>query len=333
VRRVLAVLVALVLAAAAVFGLLALYDRAAPKPVRWLEAAGLEARFATVDGHRLRYVRSGQGPAVVLVHGFGSSLYTWKDVIPDLAADHDVLALDLPGFGLSDQPPDLGVEDLPRAVLGLMDQLRIARAALVGNSMGGAAVALLAARHPDRTSALVLIDAAGFNMDPRAQPTFVRVAMSPLGSLLARLPGKRLLVELALRQVLHDPRLVTDERVAEYLVAARRRGGFASVQSLGASLRDRYGLVQQALASVRAPTLIVWGREDAWIPLRDAAAFAAAISGARQEVIEGSGHLPQEEKPDALRRILRRFLASAEAGDTRQAPGKDQAANAETDIR
>lgn len=313
-RRALRAAVALALLLALVLAGLAAYDRFAPRPASWLEAAGLQARFETVAGHRLRYVRTGSGPAVVLVHGFGSSLYTWKDVIPGLCADHDVVALDLPGFGLSDQPADLTVEDLPRAVVGLMDRLQLRSAALVGNSMGGAAAALAAARHPERASALVLVDAAGFNMGPAQRPRFVRLAMSPAGELLARLPGKRLLVELVLADVLHDRRLLTQERVAEYLQSARRPGGFASVRSLGASLESRYGVVQDALADVRAPTLVVWGREDAWIPLADAARFAAAIAGARQVTIDDSGHLPQEERPQELLRVLREFLREVEAG-------------------
>ena len=290
---------------------LALHDRLAPRPADWLARAGLQARFETVRGHRVRYVRAGRGPAVLLVHGFGSSIYTWKDVIPGLAADHDVIALDLPGFGLSDQPPDLTADDLPRSLIGLLDLLGVPRAALVGNSLGGAAVALAAASRPDRASALVLIDSAGFNMDPQRRPTFVRVAMSPAGAMLARLPGKRLLVQLALRDVFRDVRLVSDERVAEYLQGALRPGGFAAVRSLGASLEGRYGAVQQALASVSAPTLVVWGREDSWIPIADSERFAAAIAGARTEIVEDCGHMPQEERPRELVVILRRFLEAA----------------------
>ena len=126
-RRILARLAVLLALVGALAGALAVYDRPPVAPGAWLAAAGLEARHETVDGHRLRYVRAGSGPAVVLVHGFASSLYTWKDVIPALAAGHDVVALDLPGFGQSDQPADLSFEDFPRAVLGLMDRLGIER--------------------------------------------------------------------------------------------------------------------------------------------------------------------------------------------------------------
>jgi 4,5:9,10-diseco-3-hydroxy-5,9,17-trioxoandrosta-1(10),2-diene-4-oate hydrolase len=294
---------------ALLLGTLAWYDRAAPPPAPWLAGQGLEARYETVDGRRLRYVRAGRGSPVVLVHGFGSSLATWKDVIPDLARDHDVVALDLPGFGLSDQPADLSVDDLPRAVLGLMDRLSMERAALVGNSLGGAASVLVAGSRPDRVSALVLVDAAGFSLAPTDRPRLVRWTMGPAGALLARLPGKRVVVEAALRQVFHDPRLVTPERVAEYLQGAMRPGSFASVRSLGESLRGRASVVKDALAHVTAPTLVVWGADDRWIPIVDADRFVAAIAGARKVVIPDCGHVPQEEKPERVAEVLRGFLA------------------------
>jgi pimeloyl-ACP methyl ester carboxylesterase len=294
---------------------LALHDRAGPAPSPWLSELGLEARHVTVRGHRIRYVRAGDGsPAAVLVHGFGSSLYTWKDVIPGLARDHQVVALDLPGFGLSDQPPDLTIEELPAAVVGLMDALAIERAVLVGNSLGGSVCALLAARDPGRVSGLVLVDSAGYNFDPADRPLVFRLTAGPLGPLVGRLPGKRLLVEAALRQVFHDPRLVTPERVAEYLQGARRPGSFRSVRSLAESLRDRSSLVSDALTRVRAPTLVVWGREDGWIPLAHADRFTAALAGARKVVIDDCGHVPQEEKPEAVLAALREFLARLSAG-------------------
>lgn len=309
-RRALKAAAALLLALALCAAGLAAYDRAAPLPQPWLFAAHLEARFAVVEGHRLRFVRTGRGPSVVLVHGFGSSLYTWKDVIAGLAVDHDVVALDLPGFGLSDRPPDLRIEDLPRAVVGLMDRLQVRSAALVGSSMGGATAAILASRSPERASALVLVDAAGFRLRPGERPFFVRLAMSPFGSLLARLPGQRLFVELALRDVLRERRLLTDERVAEYLQAMRQPGSAAALRSLGVSLEQGYGAVQDALAGVRAPTLVVWGRDDDWIPAADASRFTAAIAGARLVTIAGCGHLPQEQKPRELLRVLREFLTA-----------------------
>lgn len=305
-RRALAA-AALLLAATA--GGLALHDRPPVPPGAWLAAAGLEARDVAVGSRRVRYVRRGAGPAVVLVHGFGSSLYTWKDVIPALAARHDVIALDLPGFGASERPPDLAFGDLPRAVVGLMNALTIERAALVGNSMGGAATALVAATEAGRVSRLVLIDAAGFNLEPRARPGLVRLASSWAAPVLQLLPGKRLVVEAALRQVFHDDSLVTAERVAEYLAPAQRPGTYAALRSLSASLGDDPGRLAGALGAVAAPTLVLWGADDRWIPLADADRFVAAIRGARKVVIPACGHVPQEERPAEVARLIAEFLA------------------------
>ena len=158
---------------------LLLWPEARPGPTGgWIAAAGLQERFATVDGLRVRYVEQGSGPAVVLLHGFASSIYTWKDVLPALARTGRVVALDFPGFGGSDRPPDLSFDMFPGVVLGLLDQLGIREAALVGNSMGGAVAVVIAARQPQRVSRLVLIDAAGYNTGPGQRPWIIDLASS-----------------------------------------------------------------------------------------------------------------------------------------------------------
>jgi len=303
-RRVAALLVVLAL----LWSLAAWYDRPPALPGRWLAAARLEPYEAKVAGLRLRYVRTGEGPAVVLVHGFASSLYTWKDVIPLLAEDHDVVALDLPGFGWSEQPRDLSFDDFPTAVLGIMDTLGLARASLVGNSLGGAACALVAGLHPDRVDALVLVDSAGFNLGEADRPRLVRFALSPYGRVLELLPLRRLAVELGLRQVFYDRSLVTDERVAEYLAPMLRPGAMESIRALGSGPGRDPALFEQALAGIEAPTLVVWGLHDRWIPLRDADRFEAAIRGARKAVIADAGHVPQEERPAEVAALIRSIV-------------------------
>jgi pimeloyl-ACP methyl ester carboxylesterase len=186
--------------------------------------------------------------------------------------------------------------------------------------MGGATVVMVAARRPERVTALVLVDAAGFDLAPPERPAIVRLVTSSAGSMMAWLPGKRLVVRLALRQVFADASRVTDERVSEYLAGALRPGTLASIRSLGESIRARPGLVPDALSRIQAPTLVLWGTDDRWIPLAHADGFAAAIHGARKVVVERCGHLPQEEKPEEVRRLLRDFLLPLEAGALAPAP-------------
>ncbi len=301
----------LVFVIAFAYGILLLYDRPPATPGGWLRAAGLEERFTRLAGHRVRYVRTGSGPSVLLLHGFGSSLYTWKDVIPVLAAEHDVLALDFPGFGWSDQPPDLSFDLYPRVVIALLDELGVARASLVGNSLGGAVAALVAAEHPGRVERLVLIDAAGFNLLPAERPALVRLTAHPLAEWLLRvLPLRRLVVEQGLSQVLHDHKQLTSERLEEYLAAASRPGTLASIRSLSASPLPGPQAFEAALRDIVAPTLVIWGSEDSWIPPGHSDRFVAAIAGARKVLLPGVGHVPEEEDPRAVNGLLREFLGA-----------------------
>lgn len=295
--------------------LVALYlswPRPAPATGAWMDAGGLDPRHAAVDGLRLRYVRRGSGPAVVLLHGVASSLYTWKDVLPGLAARHDTIALDLPGFGGSDIPSAPSADLLQASVVGFLERLAIPRASLVGNSLGGAVASLVAARHPQRVRALVLIDAAGFRMDATSRPALLRLAAGSLGSALELLPRPRPLVALGLRQVFHDDARVTPERIDEYEAPFMRPGAVAALRALLNAPAPSASEFGATLSTVEARTLVIWGAEDRWIPAADADRFTAAIRGARKFVLPGCGHMPQEERPGETLRLLEEFLSASD---------------------
>jgi pimeloyl-ACP methyl ester carboxylesterase len=298
--------VALVLAA------LAVYDRQQGPTGGWLAQAGLEPRFEQVDGLRLRYVRAGQGSPVLLLHGFSSSLFTWRELLPGLARQHDVVALDFPGFGGSQIPADLSPERLRRAARGLAQLLRLERPALVGHSMGGAVAAALssdAALDPRR---VVLIDAATFAMGPENRPPMVQLLSRPLvGSLTDLLPVRRLATLLALRQVFYDARLVTAERLDEYVAPLRRPGFSAATLSLLRANAAVEAEIPRSWAAARVPALVLWGRDDEWIPVSHAERHRAALPAARVVVLERCGHMPQEEHPAETLRLLLGFLADA----------------------
>lgn len=273
-----------------------------------MAAAGVEPRYETVSGLRIRYVRRGTGPAVVLLHGIASSLFTWKDVLPGLAVDHDVVAMDLPSFGASDVTEAMSVELLRATVIGLMDRLAIPRASLVGNSLGGATAALVAAQNPERVERLVLIDAAGFRLSPELRPALLRASSGPLGALFTRLPRPRPLLTLALRQVFSDDALVTRERLDEYEAPLLRPGAVAALRAMLNAPAPSSADFDAMLRELRAPALVIWGAADRWIPVADADRFVAAIPGARKALIRDCGHMPQEERPADVLALLREFL-------------------------
>jgi len=154
---------------------------------------------------------------------------------------------------------------------------------------------------------LVLIDAAGYNFKLADRPFVLRLAAGVPAPLAEVLP-LRPLVTLALRQVFHDDRLVTPERLAEYLAPLRRPGAAAAVRALLLGTDD-LGF-PEVVRSVHAPTLVIWGRYDTWIPARDAARFAADIPGARVAFVE-AGHMPQEERPAETAALIEEFLSAA----------------------
>lgn len=275
----------------------------------WMAADGLEPRYETIDGLRIRYVRKGDGPPVVLLHGIASSIYTWKDVLPALAGHHEVIAMDLPGFGDSAVPSPGSVSGarLGRTVVGLMDRLGLQRVSIVGNSLGGAIAVAVAAQLRDRVDRIVLIDPAGYNFAPADRPFVLRLAGAIPAPVLEALPV-RPMVSLGLRQVFHDDSRVTRDKIAEYVAPLRRPGASTALHELLLGTDDLHfpGVIRE----VKAPTLILWGRYDTWIPPRDAERFAADIEGARVVMME-AGHMPQEERPAETAARIEEFLGAA----------------------
>jgi pimeloyl-ACP methyl ester carboxylesterase len=273
----------------------------------WMARTGVSERFLDAAGWRVRYVRAGQGPPLVLLHGFASSIYTWSETLPALAAQHDVIALDFPGFGGTETRPTLTADDLARVVPAVTDGLGLGAYDLLGHSLGGAIAAVTAASHPQRVRRLVLVDAAGFNLAATERPAVVRALGAVPPAVFELLPLQRPSTTLGLRQVFHDDRLLTRERVDEYLAPMVRPGTAAALRSL---LTSRDGLDAPAqVARIRQPTLVIWGRDDRWIDVSHAARFAAAIPGARTAVLDGCGHMPQEERPADFARLTLGFLA------------------------
>jgi pimeloyl-ACP methyl ester carboxylesterase len=272
----------------------------------WMARDGVSARFLDAAGWRVRYVRAGSGPPVVLLHGFASSIYTWSETLPALAAAHDVVALDFPGFGGTETRPTLTADDLARVVPAVTDGLGLGAYDLVGHSLGGAIAAVTAAAHPQRVRRLVLVDAAGFNLAASDRPAVVRALGAVPTRVFELLPLQRPSTMLGLRQVFHDDRLLTRERMDEYLAPMVRPGTAAALRSL---LTSREGLdVPAEIARIRQPTLVIWGRDDRWIEVSHAARFTAAIPGARTALLDGCGHMPQEERPADFVRLVLGFL-------------------------
>lgn len=281
-------------------------DRApAAVEARW---ATPPSRFVEVDGLRVHYRDRGRGPAIVLLHGSNSSLFTWEGWAADLARDHRVVTLDLPGHGLTG--PDPRARYRPAEMAAFLDRfvaaLGLDRFTLGGNSMGGGVAWRYALLHPDKVERLVLVDSAGL---PRREPKpfAFRLFSLPVAGRVARWVSPRALVAASLRDAYGDPARVTPRLVDLYDDLLLRAGNREATRRRFAA-GDEDGMSAR-LGEIRAPTLILWGSRDRWILPAYAQRFHAAIAGSQLVVLDGLGHVPMEEDPARSVAAVRRFLA------------------------
>ncbi len=273
------------------------------------------SRFAEVEGvGRVHYQEKGRGHPLVLIHGNNSSTYSWADVFDGLAKEFRVIALDLKGFGFTAKPEgDYSVETQAALVVRLLDGLGIERAALCGSSMGGAVALAAAINYPQRVDSLILVGSSAFNegRGGALAPAYVRWPY--IGEIVTALAlTSDALVREGLRKSFYDASKVTDERVAAYYRPLRTRDGQRAAR-LVRDVRD-YTRIEQALDTIRQPTLLIWGAHDRLNLPEDGRRLHARIAGSQLVVFDNCGHLPQEEMPDRFAREVSNFMnAKAEA--------------------
>ncbi len=282
-------------------------DPRAPR-IHRLRAAGLET-FLIEAG-------SADAPPVVLLHGLGATSSSFLTTLWDLSADHRVLALDLPGFGETDKPLlPLRPAFFARHVLGVLDALGIARAHLVGNSMGGRVALEVALQAPERVDRLGLLAPSMAWRRFRAAASFVRLLRHELA--IVPLPILHRGVLLALRSMFAEPdrmpRPAMNAAADEFLrVFGTSRGRIAFFNAMREIyLEEPHGHegFWERLPRLSRPSLFVFGDRDRLVPASFARWVSAAVPSARCVVFERCGHVPQYEQPELTHALLRSFFA------------------------
>jgi len=278
-----------------------------------------DSEFIEIKGLNIHVKKMGQGePVFVLLHGFAASLYSWHAIMEPLSQIGTVIAFDRPGFGLSDHPLTWQGQNLYSAeaqvelVISLLDHFGVQQAILVGNSAGGTVSMQVALAHPERISALILVD-----------PAVSRGGGSSrwLHSLLAT-PQMRHLGPLIVRQILsrgpnliklawHNPVLLPPEMLEFYQKPFQVDNWDRALWEY--TLASRPTGLTERLDELTLPVLVITGDDDRIVPTSKSIRLAGELVNASLVVVDDSGHLPQEEQPQAFTQAVTNFVAKIQS--------------------
>jgi pimeloyl-ACP methyl ester carboxylesterase len=295
-----------------------------PLPHEPKKTAWGPAHFVTIDGTRVHYVDVGEGPPVVLVHGFASSLNAWAGLIEALKKTHRVVALDLKGFGWTDRPEgDYSPRAQAKLVVGLMDALGIDHADVVAHSWGSSVTLELALDAPKRVDRIALYDAWVYEDQ---LPTFFLwaraggVGEALFGMFYDERPDDKI------AGAFYDKKYVTEELVESVEEQLDRPGTTAA--ALAAVRGQRYADVEKKYATIDKPVLLLWGREDKVTTLEYGERLSKDLPRAKLVVYPQCGHFPMiEAKAPSTRELVEFLKEPFAAGESAaKAPQRSEAA-------
>jgi pimeloyl-ACP methyl ester carboxylesterase len=269
-------------------------------------------RDVTAGGARVRFVEAGDGPPLVLIHGYLSSRLVWEDVLPGLASRFRVIVPDLPGFGDSEKPPPArypyGFGAFAESLVDVIAALGLGRVSVCGHGMGGGVALTLAARHPAMVDRLMVVDPIVY---PHEAHMLAKIANVPVvGPILFKQLCGRTMFNRHFKETVYGPESKIPWTRVDHLyhlfnVPAAREAACATTRAIG----DTRPLVA-LLPRVTATTLVMWGRGDRAVPVAHGRRLARELQHARFEVFE-CGHSPPEECPDAFVGVACAFLGKA----------------------
>jgi pimeloyl-ACP methyl ester carboxylesterase len=276
---------------------------------------GHPIQYCTIHGFRRAFVTYGRGPALLLIHGIGDSSDTWRPVLDELAKHHTIIAPDLLGHGRSEKPrADYSVAAYANGMRDLLSVLEIDRATVIGHSLGGGVAAQFAYQFPERCERLVLVDSGGMG---KSVSPFLRLAAIPgveafmplFGLPPVRAAGQFAAgvmqrLSTALGRDTEELRAVFDALPD----TAARRAILRTLRS-GVDWRGQViTMLDRAYLAEGLPTLLIWGRHDAVIPLSHGRLAHAAMPGSEFEIFDAAGHFPHHADPGRFAAVVSDFV-------------------------
>lgn len=303
IKRILKVIVAIGLSF--IFFLLLLFRNDIPPEKIEQKYATPQSHFIKVDGINVHVRIMGEGDPIFLLHGSFSSLHTWNAWQEELSPYFLTISLDFPGHGLTgpDDGKRYSLTDYSQLVLRLSEKLNLNKFHLSGNSMGGAVAMQVASTRPDKVLSLNIIDSSeaprleNGSLDgeeaKQNEAWIFKLAKNPVFSSMLLRCTPKFLFAMNMHQVYADADKIKEGTITRYYELMLREGNRqATLDRLGAPRESRIDFERLTM-----PTLIMWGKQDSWIPVNQAYSLEKAISGSKLIVFKDAGHVPMEEIP------------------------------------
>jgi len=278
-----------------------------PKPV--------EVQYLTIHGHRRAFIKTGCGPAVLLLHGLGCDHTTWLPVIAALSRRYTVIAPDLLGHGKSDKPrADYSVGGYANGMRDLLTVLGIDKVTVVGHSFGGGVAMQFAYQFPERTERMILVAPGGLGREVSAVIRAITLPGFHQFMYVATLPGLRHMATTAMRGLAatglrHTRDLDEVATIYESFADARARSAIRHVVRAVVDWRGQVvTMADRAYLTNAMPMCVIWGTHDDVIPVRHAANVAELAPAAMVEVIPNAGHFPHKDHPQRFVKIVNDFI-------------------------
>lgn len=260
-----------------------------------------QEKSVTVFGAKIRYLEAGDSakPTVILLHGLGAQAESWAANITPLAANFHVIAPDQIGFGKSDKPfLKYRVGTYTDFLDKFMAELKIEKASLVGNSLGGWVAALTAVKYPNRVEKIVLADAAGIQPPVIEFERIYQLNNSTRDEIRANL-----------KLIFASPMFHNEALVDQFMTQRIATNDGYTINALIESIKRKEDFLDAELPKIKKPTLIIWGKQDGLLPLADGEKFNKGIAGSEMVVFENCGHVPQFEKAADFNKKVLEFLS------------------------
>lgn len=277
-------------------------------PVHVLEDkyANAHSQFIEINGQNVHYRIEGQGPNLLLLHGTAASLHTWDGWTESLKKEFRVIRLDLPAFGLTGPSPegDYSINAYTEFLKEFSKVLDLEQFSIAGNSLGGGIAWAYAAKYPDQVEKLILINSSGIPVQG-SDPAVFKLARNPILGKLMEFVTPKSFIKKNMKEVYFDDKKVTDSLISRYHEMALRTGNRKAFRQRAEVVNPD---ITDQLSNISAPTLILWGEQDEWIPVENAYIFQRKIPMAQIAILQNLGHVPMEEDPKTTSSLAKEFL-------------------------